>query len=148
MAAAADLDEEVKEPEAKSASAPARAPEALPAGKPAAAKGKGSAIASMWSKAPAKKAKKAVPQQAAAQPSLKQKAGAVDSEAFMRLNQQVRPMSGSANQQLKCMHRPEMNRHTRALKSEMLTDEAAHLCTSLFRCVGGDVHKLLQGYAT
>ena len=80
---------EEEELEAKSASAPARAAEVLPAAKPA-AKGKGSAIASMWSKAPAKKgAKKAAPQPAAAQPSLREKAGAVDAEAFMRLNQQV-----------------------------------------------------------
>jgi len=79
-----------KEPEAKPNSAPAKAADA-PAAKPAAAKGNGSAIASMWSKAPAKKGRKSAPKQAAAQPSLKEKAAAVDAEAFMRLNQQVKP---------------------------------------------------------
>ena len=79
-----------KEPDAKPNSAPAKAAEA-PAAKPAAAKGNGSAIASMWSKAPAKKGRKPAPKQAAAQPSLKEKAAAVDAEAFMRLNQQVEP---------------------------------------------------------
>lgn len=91
---------EEKEPEAKSASAPAQAAEAVPAVKPAAAKGKGSAIASMWSKAPAKKgARKPAPQQAAAQPSLRAKATAVDAEAFMRLNQQVHSLWASTCQQ-------------------------------------------------
>ena len=82
------------EPEAKSASAPAKAAEAVQAAKPAAAKGKGSAIASMWSKAPAKKGRKAAPQQASAQPSPEKKAAAVDAEAFMRLNQQVGNIPG------------------------------------------------------
>ena len=88
-----------EEPEAKSASAPARAAEVAPVAKPAAAKGKGSAIASMWSKAPAKKAKKGAPQKAAAQPSLKEKAAAVDAEAFMRLNQQVHSVFALPSQQ-------------------------------------------------
>ena len=96
---------EEAEPEAKSASAPARAAEVMPAAKPAAVKGKGSAIASMWSKAPAKKAKKAAPQKTAAQPSLKEKAAAVDAEAFMRLNQQVYPTSRCLPPERNAMHK-------------------------------------------
>ena len=75
-----------REPDAEQDSAPAKATE-QPTAKPAAAKGKGSAIASMWSKAPPKKAGKAAPKQTPA--SAKSKAAAVDAEAFLRLNQQV-----------------------------------------------------------
>ena len=60
-----------------------------PTAEPAAAKGKGSAIASMWSKAPPKKAGKVAPKQTPAPASAKSKAAAVDAEAFLRLNQQV-----------------------------------------------------------
>ena len=74
-------------PDAEHNSASATAIE-QPIAKPAAAKGKGSAIASMWSKAPAKKAGKAALKQTAAPASAKSKA-AVDAEAFLRLNQQV-----------------------------------------------------------
>ncbi|CAK0773394.1 hypothetical protein CVIRNUC_004061 [Coccomyxa viridis] len=74
-----------REPDAEQDSASAKATE-QPTAKPAAAKGKGSAIASMWSKAPPKKAGKAAPKQTPA--SAKSKAAAVDAEAFLRLNQQ------------------------------------------------------------
>ena len=75
-------------PEAKHNSAPAK-PAAALASKPTAAKGRGGAIASMWSKAPNKKAAKK-PAQATIPAPARGKAAAVDAEAFMRLNQQVR----------------------------------------------------------
>ena len=77
-----------READAEHDSAPAKATE-QPAAKPAAAKGKGSAIASMWSKAPPKKAGKAPPKQTPAPAAAKSKAAAVDAEAYLRLNQQV-----------------------------------------------------------
>ena len=86
-AAGADKPAE-KDLEAEHDSAPAKAFE-QPTAKPAAAKGKGSAIASMWSKAPAKKARKAAPKHTPAPAAAKSKAAAVDAEAFLRLNQQV-----------------------------------------------------------
>lgn len=88
-AAAAGTKKAKKEDGAKHDSAPAKVAD-KPAAKPAAAKGKGSAIASMWSKAPAKKAKKPAAKQAAAPAPVKEKAVAVDAEAFMRLNHEVR----------------------------------------------------------
>ena len=86
---AAGADKPAKgEADAEHDSAPGKATE-QPAAKQAAAKGKGSAIASMWSKAPPKKAGKAAPKQTPAAASAKSKAAAVDAEAFLRLNQQV-----------------------------------------------------------
>ena len=87
QAAGADKPAE-REPDAEHDSAPAKAVE-QPTAKPVAAKGKGSAIASMWSKAPPKKAGKAAPKQTPAPAAAKSKAAAVDAEAFLRLNQQV-----------------------------------------------------------
>ena len=83
-----------EELDAEHDSAPEKAIE-QPAAKPAAAKGRGSAIASMWSKAPPKKAGKAALKQTPAPPSAKSKASAVDAEAFLRLNQQVRALPSS-----------------------------------------------------